>query len=229
MAAPLKVQPVGMRVAHHLVGPPVLARLRCEITGAARVPGAGGVLLAANHRSFLDHFLLAAASPRPMRFLGKTELAEGVFGRFNVAMGMIPLDRGTADLATLDVVARLLRAGAVIGVFPEGTRSPTGELHRFRSGLARIAATAQKPTVPVGLLGTAQVWPRKERPHLSRPAPGVLHVRFGEVIAAPSGNGRDRRMFTTAVHDAVAALCEQPLADTFAPVAGGPGRSAIPT
>lgn len=213
--------PVGMRLAHRWVGPPVLWRLRAEVTGRELVAASGGVLLAANHRSFLDHYLLAAACPRPMRFLGKRELAVGLVGRFNVAMGMVPVDRGTADVGALGTVVGLLRAGQVVGVFPEGTRSPDGALHRFRSGLARMAAESGAPCVPVGMRGTTQVWPRHGRPSLARPASGTLVVRFGAVLPPPENTPRARRAYTTEVRDRIAALCGQPVSDTFAPIVRG--------
>lgn len=208
-----------MRVSHATVGPALLAWLRCTVTGREHVPAAGGVILAANHRSFADHFLLGAASPRPMRFLGKSELAEGLGGPFNLAMGMIPVERGTADLTALDVVADHLRDGAVVGIFPEGTRSATGEMFRFRSGMARIAAAADVPIVPVGMTGTGQVWPRGQTaPNPGRTPRGVVGVHFAPPVVLPDDSARTRRAATAQVHQRVAALCGQPLADGFAPI-----------
>lgn len=199
-------------------GPSIVRGLRAEVTGASNVPPTGGVLLAANHLSFLDHLLLSAAAPRPLRFLGKTELTKGIGGRINLAFGMVPIERGTADLATLDVVTDLLTEGHAVAIFPEGTRSPTGELFRFRSGLARVAASAQVPVVPVGLVGTDAVWPRGERPHVRRPRKGLLKVVYGTPLDPPQADGRSRREFTEALHAAVAELTGQAPADRFAAI-----------
>ena len=197
---------------------PVLWRLRAEITGRHRVPMSGGVLLAANHRSFLDHYLMSAACPRPMWYLGKAELGQGVLGRFNCSMGMIPVERGRADLGAIDRIVELLSEGEVVGVFPEGTRSKDGSLYRFRSGMARIAARAGVPVVPVGLIGTAQIWPPRTRPSMARPEADVLAVHFGPVHTPPPDAGAARRTFTRAVEDEVAELCGQPRSDRFAAI-----------
>ena len=208
-----------MRISHAVMGPTVLWWLRATVTGTGQVPSSGGALLAANHRSFLDHFAMGAASPRPMRFFGKASLAEGLSGRYNVAMGMIPVERGSADLSALDVAVTLLRAGALIGIFPEGTRSTDGRLYRFRSGMARMAAAADVPIVPVGMTGMAGVWPRGQaRPSMQRPRRGVVGVHFGEAVHLPDDSPRSRRQATAAVHEQVASLCGQPLADGFAEI-----------
>lgn len=205
-------------VTNRWLGPPIARLLRAEVSGAHHVPRTGGVLVAANHLSFLDHFLLLAAAPRSLLFLGKSELTRGISGRINLAFGMIPIERGRADLEALDQITALLRGGAAVAIFPEGTRSPTGELFRFRSGLARVAATAQVPVVPVGMVGTDVVWPRGHRPALSRPARGVLHVRFGAPLDPPPADARSRREFTQEAQDAVAALSEQTRAERFAQI-----------
>ena len=208
----------AMRAVHAAGARPTLGWFGAQVNAPGRVPMAGGVLLAANHRSFLDHYLLSAACPRPMWYLGKSELGEGLSGAFHRSLGMIPVERGRADLDAVDRIIGLLRRGEVVGVFPEGTRSPDGSLHRFRSGMARIAAGAQVPVVPVGLIGTALVWPPRTRPPLRRPAPGALQVHFGAVHGPPADKGAARRAFTRAVEDDVAALCSQPRTSTFATI-----------
>jgi 1-acyl-sn-glycerol-3-phosphate acyltransferase len=141
-------------------------------------------------------------------------------------MGMVAVDRGRADMAAIAEVVRLLREGEVVGVFPEGTRSTTGFLYRFRSGLGRMAAAAQAPVVPVGLLGTALVWPRGQPMPRQRPPAGILEVRFGSILGPPTTAGASRRAFTAAVRAAVAEICEQPMSDDYAEIPTDTGRGS---
>jgi 1-acyl-sn-glycerol-3-phosphate acyltransferase len=208
----------ALRVVHGVAAPPIRGLLRPAVIGVGHVPPTGGVLLAANHTSNLDNYLLSAVCPRPVSYLGKQELARGLFGAFNIAMGMVPIERGRADTAVIERVAAVLRSGDIVALFPEGTRTPTGELFRFRSGLARIAHAADVPVVPVGIRGAAAVWPRGGRPAPRRPAPGALAVHFGPPIDPPvEPRGRTRRRWTEQVRAQVAQLSGQALADAFAP------------
>src|SRR5688500_14198735 len=99
------------------LGPPVTRLLRAQVIGAEQVPETGGLLVASNHLSFLDHFLLLAAAPRTLLFLGKSELTRGIGGRLNLAFGMIPVERGRADLEALDQITQLVSGGAAVAIF----------------------------------------------------------------------------------------------------------------
>lgn len=209
---------VGPRVAHRLVSAPLRRLLRTAVAGQGHIPGTGGVILAANHRSLLDPIVMGIASPRHLYFLGKTELAVGLFGRLLQAVGMVPVDRGKADREAIGRIAALLAQGQVVGVFPEGTRSVDGSLYRFRSGVARLAAQTQVPVVPVGLIGTGEIWPRGQTLPTSRPAPGAVRVSFGAPLAAPADEPAARKHFTESLAQAISELCGQPRADRFLPL-----------
>lgn len=203
MAAP------AYRVVRALLAPAGRRWLRLKVDGAEHVPGDGPVLLAANHRSMLDHVLLALASPRPLRFLGKRELASGPVGWWNRLTGMIPIERGAGDLDALQRTVEHLRAGEALGIFPEGTRAPSGGVYRFRSGLARLAAWSGAPVVPVGIVGSSHR--RAWQPFRSDGS--ALRVTFGAPLPAPRDDPRSRRVFTRAVRRRVAELCGESLAE----------------
>jgi 1-acyl-sn-glycerol-3-phosphate acyltransferase len=212
----------ALHIVHRVAARPIARLLRPTVTGTANVPPRGGALLAVNHASNLDNYLVSAVCPRPVAYVGKQELARGLFGAFNVAMGMVPVERGRADASAIEQVAEIVAGGEVVALFPEGSRSPTGQLFRFRSGLARIAHAAGVGVIPVGIRGAAAVWPRGGWPEPRRPAPGRLEVHFGAPLAPPDApQGRARRIWTEHVREQVARLSGQSLADRFAPADDG--------
>src|SRR5258705_8548448 len=139
----------------------------------------GPIILAANHRSFMDSVFLALVVDRPVSFLAKAEY----FDRRRTAWlfrstGQIPLRRGNPAGArrALDAALDVLARGGVIGVYPEGTRSRDGMLHRGNLGPARLAAASGAPIVPVGLVGTGAVQaPDQRLPRVGK----QVTVRFG--------------------------------------------------
>lgn len=217
-------------LVRRVLRPTLRAWLRLEVVGLENVPSEGPVLLASTHRSHADSVAIAAAVPRPTYFLGDLKLtAWPLLGPQLPKLGMIPLRRGEADDAALEVIRVLLRRGSPVTVYPEGSRSRDGRVHRLRSGVARIAADMQVPIVPTVALGIDEVWPVNARPRLRG---GKVVVRFAEAIAPPEPTPRSRRSFNLELQRILADLAGVEMADTFSIAHGGaeapvpPGRGA---
>ncbi|MGH2556328.1 MAG: 1-acyl-sn-glycerol-3-phosphate acyltransferase [Actinomycetota bacterium] len=166
------------RLGKAVAGPPIRWLLRMQVTGAEHVPSTGPVILAANHRSFWDIPVHVLASPRPIVFMAKQELYKGpVTGWLWRSLGGFPVRRETADIRAIDTALALLERGEVVGVYPEGTRSRTGEMLPFLKGAAWLALRTGAPIVPCGLMGTE----RKERGQPGRLRRKV-RVTFGPPI-----------------------------------------------
>jgi 1-acyl-sn-glycerol-3-phosphate acyltransferase len=120
-----------------------------------RVPGRGPVIFACNHVGVADGPLLAIFAPRPVHALTKEEMFEGRLGPFLVAAGQINVDRFHTDPAAVKSCLRTLRDGAVVGIFPEGSRG-AGDLRRFHRGAAYLGLVTGAPIVPVTMLGTRE-------------------------------------------------------------------------
>jgi len=139
---------------------------RVHTSGLENVPATGPAILAPNHTSVLDSFFLPLVLPRRITYVGKAEyLDDWKTRRLFPAIGMIPIDRsgGDAAQAALDTAARVLERGELFGIYPEGTRSRDGVLHKGHTGLARLAARTGAPIIPVGLVGTREVQPPEAR------------------------------------------------------------------
>ncbi len=137
------------------------------VEGAEHIPLDGPAILAGNHLSFLDSFFLPLVIPRRVTFLAKSDYftqggVKGWFKRvFFRGAGQIPIDRsgGKASEGALGSGVRVLRQGRLLGIYPEGTRSPDGRLYRGKIGVARMALEAGAPVIPIAMIGTFEVQP----------------------------------------------------------------------
>jgi 1-acyl-sn-glycerol-3-phosphate acyltransferase len=144
------------------VAPLLRALWRPKVTGMERVPRTGPVIMAANHLSVVDSLIIPIVTARPVYFLAKNEYFKAPLMRtIMTGLNQIPVDRsgGRASLMALDAALPVLQEGQVLGIFPEGTRSPDGRLYRGRPGVAKLALDAGATVLPVGLLGTDTVQP----------------------------------------------------------------------
>jgi 1-acyl-sn-glycerol-3-phosphate acyltransferase len=167
-----------------LLGP--LMRLFCrpEIEGLENIPERGGAILASNHLAVVDSFFLPLLVPRRITFLAKREYftEPGVRGflkkQFFTGVGQVPVDRsgGSAARAAMDTATRLLGEGKLLGIYPEGTRSPDGKLYKGKTGVARMTLEANVPVIPVAMIGTDKVNPIGSR--MWRPR--KVRIRIGE-------------------------------------------------
>ena len=142
---------------------------RIEVTGLERIPRTGGVLLAANHRAYVDGPLLYGVLPRPTVFFVKDEVFRGVVGRVLRRIGQIPVRRGTVERAPLVAALGTLAAGGIVGVFPEGSRG-TGDIDDVRRGIAYLAVRSGCPVLPVACHGTPAIGRRtvlRRRPRVT--------------------------------------------------------------
>lgn len=133
-----------------------------EVHGLERLPESGPAILCPNHISFLDSAFLMMVVPRNISFVGKAEYMDSWKTKFLFPlMGMIPIDRsgGEKSQGALDVAVKVLDRGDLFGIFPEGTRSRDGVLHKGRTGAARLATTIGCPIFPVGIVGTDKIQP----------------------------------------------------------------------
>jgi cytidylate kinase len=137
---------------------------RLEVTGAENIPKHGGVIVAPNHRSLIDHPAVGVITRRQVRFMAKEELFKNRWAaRFLQAMGSFPVRRGRPDRASLQRCLDLLAAGEVVGIYPEGTRRPDSRFEEVEGGFAYIALRSGAPIVPIAVSGTEAVLPHGRR------------------------------------------------------------------
>lgn len=202
---------VVYRVAVGTVGRVVRLNYGVTVEGIDHIPATGPVIVAANHVSFLDPVAITSVLPRRITYLAKAELfASRTSGWLFSVAGQIPVHRDDPrnDEPMLAGLAVLQRDG-VLGVHPEGSRSPDGRLYRGRTGVARLAADSGAPVVCAGVSGTHAIYPRDRRFPRMR---GRIAVRFG---APFTYGGSGMRPFTDEVMRKIAALSGQEYVDRY--------------
>jgi 1-acyl-sn-glycerol-3-phosphate acyltransferase len=214
----------------------ILARMfaRIRVEGLEHLPRRGAVILAANHISNADPvvagaWITGALRSRRMHWLGKRELFDWpVVGWMAAHGGVHPVARDTADVEAFRLATRILEAGYVLLVFPEGTRSPTGELGEAKDGLAMLAMRTGAQIVPVAINNTDAVWKKGQK--LPSPFPRrTITLRVGEpfrvddVIPAGTDRRAAKTLATTAIMTRIAALLDARHRGAYATAAQAPG------
>ena len=198
---------------------------RPHVEGLEHIPRTGGAIFAGNHLSVADELFLGAVVPRHIAFWAKAEYFRGggvggTITKFVMnGLGAIKVERGggRAALTAFDGAIPVLKAGDMVAVYPEGTRSPDGKLYRGRTGVARLAVAAGVPIIPVGMLGTDKVQPIGRR--FPRPGQGKVTIKFGTPIPT-EGRSDDRtalRELTDEVMAEIQKLTGQEYVPRYAP------------
>ncbi len=173
---------------------------RTRAFGRENVPMDGPVIVACNHRSYLDPPMLGTYCPRPLAYMAKAQLFDiPVLGAAIRAVGAYPVDRDAGSTAAIKRSLAVLRDGGCIGIFPEGTRNLDGTV-QAREGVALLASLSKAPVVPAALVGTAEAGTFRQ-----------IKVAFGSPLRLPSdrkATREDLAKFTDDVMSAIAALAE---------------------
>jgi 1-acyl-sn-glycerol-3-phosphate acyltransferase len=170
------VNPVFYRVVRSIFVPFFLVYFRMQRVGREHLPPSGPLLLASNHRSFLDPFVIGTLVKRPVYYMAKRELFEKRWQAWALnALGAFPVDRGAGDQDAMATARAILARGDCVVVFPEGTRTRPGPLGEPKRGIGRLALETGAPVAPVAVIGSDQVrrgWrirPRKVRLRVGAP------------------------------------------------------------
>ncbi len=168
-----------------IIGPVINMLFRPWAKGLENIPEDGPAILVSNHLSFSDSIFLPLAVPRPVAFLAKSEYfnGTGLKGKLTAAFfrmtNQLPMDRsgGAASAHSLSAGVDILETGTLLGIYPEGTRSPDGRLYRGKTGVAKLVLTAGVPVIPVAMIGTDKVQP------IGRRIPNIR--RIGVIVGEP--------------------------------------------
>ncbi len=145
-------------------------------SGKEHVPSKGPVIFAANHVSFYDPPAIGACLPRHINYFARDTLFKGLFGKALVEIGTIPVARENAEVKSLKAIFKALKAGGAVAIYPEGTRSPDGQLAEPKPGAGMIACKSKATVIPTRLFGTYEVFGRQDKtPKLG----GHIHIAYG--------------------------------------------------
>lgn len=209
------------------LGPILKLLFRPWVKGLDNIPAQGAAILASNHLSFSDSIFMPLMVPRPVIFLAKSEYftGTGVKGRLTAMFfrltNQLPMDRsgGAASAASLSAGMEVLRSGGLLGIYPEGTRSPDGRLYRGKVGVAKLALEAGVPVIPVAMIGTDKVQPIGKRlPNIRR-----IGMIFGEPLdfsqyQGQAENREVQREVTDQIMSRLMRLSGQEYVDEYAAV-----------
>ncbi|MCC3271921.1 1-acyl-sn-glycerol-3-phosphate acyltransferase [Arthrobacter zhangbolii] len=167
------------------IGPVVNLLFRPWVKGMNNIPESGPAVLVSNHLSFSDSIFLPLAVPRPVSFLAKSDYfnGKGIKGKLTAAFfrlaNQLPMDRsgGAASASSLKAGVDVLENGGLLGIYPEGTRSPDGRLYRGKTGVAKLVLSTGVPVIPVAMIGTDKVQP------IGRRIPNIR--RIGIIVGEP--------------------------------------------
>ncbi|TXH43363.1 MAG: 1-acyl-sn-glycerol-3-phosphate acyltransferase [Actinobacteria bacterium] len=222
---------------HVLLGPLLRLLYRPRVSGLENIPDTGGAILASNHLSFSDSIFLPLVCKRRITFLAKADYfntpgVKGFFMKmFFKGVGQVPIDRsgGSASEDALSTGLRILGQGDLLGIYPEGTRSPDGRLYRGKTGVARMALEAGVPVIPVAMIDTEKIQP------IGTKVPRIMKV--GIKVGAPldfsryEGLENDRFVLRSMADEIMYELMElsgQEYVDMYAAQAKAADKPAAP-
>ncbi|WP_283138807.1 lysophospholipid acyltransferase family protein [Rhizohabitans arisaemae] len=207
------------------IGPVARLVFRPKAEGLHHIPEEGPAILAGNHLSVYDPVFLSLVVKRRIYYLAKLEYFTGkgvlgfLFGRVVGEAGAIPVDRsgGKAATTSLDIAGRVIEKGRLFCLYPEGTRSPDGRLHRGKTGVVRLALRTGAPVIPVAMLNTHEIQP----PGRILPKIRRARVRIGEPLdfsahRGQAGDPATERRLTDEVMNALQKISGQEYVDVYA-------------